>query len=230
MIFDPVYMLILLVAGGLSLLANLKVKSAFKRWKRVPTASGLTGAEVAREILRQSGVYDVQVERVGGFLSDHYDPSKKMLRLSPEVFDGSSVAAAGIAAHEVGHALQHAKGYWPLQMRTVLAPAAAAGSNLSTIAIMAGFFTGMLGLVKLGVALFALMVIFVVITLPVEFDASNRAKRLLPEMGLTQGNEGVGVAAVLNAAAMTYVAAAFAAVMQLFYWLWRAGLLGGRDD
>ena len=230
MIFDPVYLAILAVAGLFSLVTSMRVKSCFKKWDRIPTASGLTGAEVAREILRQSGIFDVQVERVSGFLSDHYDPSKKMLRLSPNVFDSRSVAAAGVAAHEVGHALQHAKGYWPLQMRTVLAPAAAAGSNLSTIMLMAGVFTGMLGLVKLGVLFFALMVLFVVITLPVEFDASNRAKQLLPELGLTQGNEGRGVAAVLDAAALTYVAAAVTAVLQLFYWLWRAGLLSGRDD
>ena len=230
MIFDPVYLAILAVAGLFSLVTSMRVKSCFKKWDRIPTASGLTGAEVAREILRQSGIFDVQVERVSGFLSDHYDPSTRTLRLSPGVYGGRSVAAAGVAAHEVGHALQHARGYWPLQVRTVMAPAAALGSNLSTVAILAGIFLGSLGLVKIGVLFFALMVAFVIITLPVEFDASNRAKRLLPEMGLVVGAQNQGVSAVLNAAAMTYVAGAVAAIGQLLYWLMASGMLGGSDE
>ena len=208
--------------------AQYRVRSAYAAASRVPAS--LSGAAAARYILDLAGCHDVEIEETQGTLSDHYDPSHCVLRLSQDVYHSHSAAAVGIAAHEAGHALQHAKGYWPLQMRTVLAPAAAAGSNLSTIMLMAGVFTGMLGLVKLGVLFFALMVLFVVITLPVEFDASNRAKQLLPELGLTQGNEGRGVAAVLDAAALTYVAAAVTAVLQLFYWLWRAGLLSGRDD
>ena len=230
MIFDPLYMLILVATGGLSMWASMKVKRAFKHYSQVPTRARMTGAQVAHEILKRSGVTDVTVERVGGVLSDHYDPRTKTLRLSPDVYDKSSVAAVGVAAHEVGHALQHAHDYFPLQVRSVLAPAAALGSNLSTFAIMGGFLLGSLGLVKLGVLAFSLMVLFVLITLPVEFDASNRAKRLLPELRLTTGPEGQGVGAVLDAAALTYVAGAVAAVSQLLYFLWISGLLGSRDD
>ena len=230
MLFDPVYMLILVATGALSMWASMKVKRTFRNFSQVPTRAGMTGAEVAREILRRSGVTDVKVEKVGGVLSDHYDPRDKTLRLSPDVYDKRSVAAVGVAAHEVGHALQHAHDYFPLQVRSVLAPAAALGSNLSTFAIMGGFLLGSLGLVKIGVLAFSLMVLFVLITLPVEFDASNRAKRLLPEMGLTTGIEGRGVSAVLDAAALTYVAGAVAAVSQLLYFLWISGLLGSRDD
>ena len=230
MIFDPVYIVILVVTSALSIGASATVKRTFRRWRQVPAASGMTGAEVAREILRRSGITDVTVERTDGMLSDHYDPGSRTLRLSPPVHDECTVAAAGIAAHEVGHALQHAKGYTPMHVRSVLAPAAALGSNISTFAIMGGFLMGSLGLVKLGVLAFALMVAFVLITLPVEFDASARAKRLLPEMGLATGPEGEGVSAILNAAALTYVAGAVAAVAQLLYFLWVSGLLGGRDD
>jgi Zn-dependent membrane protease YugP len=153
-----------------------------------------------------------------------------MLRLSSKVYAGRSVAAAGVAAHEVGHALQHARGYWPLGVRTKLAPSAALGSNISNLAIIGGLLIGSMGLVKIGVLFFSLMVLFVIITLPVEFDASARAKRLLPELGLVTGEQNAGVAAVLNAAALTYVAGAVAAIGQLMYWLSVSGMLGGRDD
>ncbi|MGM0574247.1 MAG: zinc metallopeptidase [Myxococcota bacterium] len=229
MIFDPVYLLIMLVTGGLGFWAQVKVKKAFRKWSRVGTARRMTGADVAREILRQSGIHDVRVERVGGFLSDHYDPTHKTLRLSPQVHDSTSVSAVGVAAHEVGHAIQHARAYWPMRVRSFLAPAAAFGSNISMIAILMGLFMGSMGLVKIGVLAFALMVAFVLITLPVEFDASNRAKRLLPQLGLTSGREGQGVSAVLNAAALTYVAGAVAAVAQLIYFLLISGLLGGDE-
>lgn len=133
MFFDPIYIVIMIATAGLGFFASFRVKSAFRKWSEVPSSSGMTGAEVARTILLRSGVHDVEVERVGGFLSDHYDPSHKKLRLSPEVYDGTSVAAAGVAAHEVGHALQHANKYWPLQVRSYLAPAAAFGGNVSMI-------------------------------------------------------------------------------------------------
>ncbi len=227
MIFDPLYLMILVGTAALSGLAAMKVRSSFHTWSRVPTRSGLTGAEIARQILRRSGIHDVTVARVGGALSDHYDPRSRTLRLSPDVYEGRSVAAAGVAAHEVGHAIQHAHAYWPLQVRSWLAPAAAFGSNISLVVIMGGLFFGSLGLVKLGVLFFALGVAFVMVTLPVEFDASSRAKKLLPQLGLTSGQEGQGVASVLNAAAMTYVAAAVAAVSQLLYYLFISGLLGG---
>ncbi len=229
MFFDPLYLLVILVTGGLSLFASLRVRAAFKRWKAVPSATGLTGAEVARGILRASGVHDVTVEPVGGLLSDHYDPRTRTLRLSPDVFHGRSVAAAGVAAHEVGHALQHARGYWPLQVRSFLAPAAALGSNLAMIVFVLGLAVGALGLAKLGVLLFGLMVAFTVVTLPVEFDASRRARALL-FAGRHGGRDADGVSAVLNAAALTYVAATIGAVMTLVYMLLRAGLLGGSRD
>ncbi len=219
MILDPLYMLLLVVTASIGFIASARVKRTFSKWDKVTNTSGKTGAEIAREILRRSNISSVTVEQVDGFLSDHYDPSKRVLRLSPKVYSGRSVAAAGVAAHEVGHALQHAYGYWPLGVRTKLAPAAALGSNLSNIAIIGGLLIGSMGLVKLGVLFFALMVAFVIITLPVEFDASKRAKRLLPEMGLVTGAQGEGVASVLNAAAMTYVAGAVAAVGQLLYFI-----------
>lgn len=227
--FDPVFLLLMLVTGGLGAWAQFKTKRAFNEWSRVATRSGMTGADVAREILRRSGIDDVRVEQVGGYLSDHYDPASHTLRLSSDVYGTSSVAAVGVAAHEVGHAIQHARAYWPLQVRSYLAPAASLGSNLSMVAIMLGALLGSFGLMKLGVLLFSLMVAFVLITLPVEFDASRRAKELLPAMGLTHGDEGRGVAAVLNAAAMTYVASAVAVVAQLLYFLFMSGLIGGDE-
>ena len=230
MIFDPLYMLLLVVTGVIGFASSARVKSTFAKWDKVTNTSGMTGAEIAREILRRSNITSVTVEQVDGFLSDHYDPSKRVLRLSSKVYSGRSVAAAGVAAHEVGHALQHAYGYWPLGVRTMLAPSAALGSNLSNLAILGGLLIGSMGLVKIGVLFFSLMVAFVIITLPVEFDASARAKRVLPEMGLVTGDQGAGVASVLNAAALTYVAGAVAAIGQLLYWLWVSGLLGGQDD
>jgi Zn-dependent membrane protease YugP len=230
MFFDPLYMLLLVVTGVIGFVASARVKTTFAKWDKVQNASGMTGAEIAREILRRSNISSVTVEQVDGFLSDHYDPTKRVLRLSSKVFSGRSVAAAGVAAHEVGHALQHARGYWPLGVRTKLAPSAALGSNISNVAIIGGMLIGSIGLVKIGVLFFSLMVLFVIITLPVEFDASARAKQLLPEMGLVSGPQNAGVASVLNAAALTYVAGAVAAVGQLLYWLWVSGLLGGRDD
>lgn len=230
MFFDPIYMLVVLVTGALGVWAQFRVKSSFRKWSQVATSRRMTGADVAREILRRSGIHDVEVERVSGFLSDHYDPTHRKLRLSPDVYDSHSVSAVGVAAHEVGHAIQHAHNYWPMQVRSFLAPAAAFGSNIAMFVIMAGFIFGALGLIKLGIIAFSLGVLFTLITLPVEFDASARAKQLLPQMGLTRGEEGAGVASVLNAAALTYVAGAVAAIAQLLYYLWIAGLLGNRDD
>ncbi len=224
MLFDPLYIVIMVATGALGFWASWRVKSSFAKWQQVPTQRGLTGAEIAREILRRSGVYDVAVEEVGGVLSDHYDPRSRTLRLSPDVYHGRSVSAAGVAAHEVGHALQHAAKYWPLQVRSYLAPAASFGGNVSMIVFALGLAVGAMGMAKLGVVLFAIMVAFTLVTLPVEFDASNRAKRLLPEMGVTRGGEGVGVAKVLNAAAMTYVAGAVSAIATLVYLVVRSGM------
>lgn len=230
MFFDPLYIAIMILTAALGFWASYRVKRTFAKWQQVRSFSGMRGVDVAQTILDRSGIRDVRVERIAGMLSDHYDPRSKTLRLSPDVYDGTSVSAAGVAAHEVGHALQHAKAYWPLQVRSYLAPAAAIGSNLSMVVFVIGAVVGAFGLVKIGIALFALMVLFTLITLPVEFDASRRAKQLLPELGLTRGSDATGVSAVLNAAAWTYVAAAVAAIAQLVYLIVRSGLLGRSDD
>jgi Zn-dependent membrane protease YugP len=227
MFFDPLYLMLLGPAMLLALWAQFKVKRAYKRYSEVPTARGVTGAEVAREILRANGIADVPIEVADGFLSDHYDPRSRTLRLSSGVYHGRSVAAAGIAAHEVGHAIQHARAYGPLVLRNTLAPVAMLGSNLAMILLMVGLFLKAMGLVYLGIIAFSAAVVFTLITLPVEFDASRRAKELLPQLGLVSSGERDGVASVLNAAALTYVAAAISAVLQLVYFLIRAGLLGG---
>lgn len=229
--FDPLYLLFIAPGFLLALGAQVWVKSAMKKYSRLRATSGLTGAQAATEILRRNGVGDVRVERVSGFLSDHYDPRKKVLRLSPDNYDGTSVAALGIAAHEAGHALQHRDRYAPLVLRQSLAPVAMFGSNISWLLLIIGFVLQSAMLVKIGVLLFAAAVVFTLVTLPVEFNASRRAKKLLPNLGFIRpGAETNGVAAVLNAAAMTYVAAAVTAIMQLLYFLLRSGLLGGGDD
>lgn len=227
--FDPVYLLFMVPALLIGLWAQLRVKSTVAKYLRVRTRGGMTGAAVAQAILRSEGIRDVRIEATHGFLSDHYDSRHKVLRLSPDNFSGGSVTAVGVAAHEVGHAIQHARAYKPLMFRQAVAPAAAIGSNMAWIFLILGFIIQSAGLVYFGIAAFSLAVLFALITLPVEFDASARARRVLADMGLVTSTEGQGVAKVLNAAAMTYVAAAVAAIAQLLYFLLRAGLLGGRD-
>ena len=230
MIFDPLYMLVMGLGLVLSLGAQAWVKSATSKWSRVPIGRGMTGADVAAAILRVRGIHNVTIEQVGGVLSDHYDPSTRTLRLSPANYSGRSVTAAGIAAHEVGHAVQHAEGYAPMALRQKMVPVANLGTNLGVWIVIAGMFTGIVGLAKLGVALFAGFVLFTLVTLPVEFDASFRARKALLETGIVSEHEARGVSAVLTAAAATYLAAAVSAILQLLYWAMRAGLLGGRDD
>jgi hypothetical protein len=227
---DPLYWVLMLPVMLLSLVASLRVKSAFKKYSQVRAAFGLTGAQVARRILDRNGLGDVEVVETHGFLSDHYDPIKKVVRLSPEVFRTPSLAAVGIAAHETGHAVQHSKSYAPLMLRNMMVPVASIGSNLSWVIIMIGFFVGALGLVKIGILLFSAVVVFQLLTLPVEFNASTRAKEMLAGYGLVSTGEMTGVNRVLSAAAMTYVAAAASAIVTLFYFLLRAGLIGGRDE
>jgi hypothetical protein len=222
MIFDPLYLVLLAPALLLSLWAQFKVKRAFSRYKKVPSSSGMTGARIAQEILSRNGLHEVKIEQTQGMLSDHYDPRHRVLRLSPDVYQGRSVAAAGIAAHECGHALQHQAAYAPLVLRQAMAPMAILGSNLSWILILAGLFLNLLGLMWVGIALFSVAVLFSVVTLPVEFDASRRAKEVLPQLGLVGNQDREGVSAVLNAAAMTYVAAAATAILQLLYFVLRA--------
>ncbi len=218
------YFLFALPALLLGLYAQYKVQSAFNKYSRVRTWRGITGAQAARYILDAFGLYDVRVEEVGGFLTDHYDPMHKVLRLSPQVARTPSIAAVGVAAHEAGHALQHAKGYWPLQIRTAVVPSVQVGSWLGPIIFMLGLFMRSTGLAWLGVILFSATVIFALITLPVEFDASARAKRLLVQQGILAPEELKGVNEVLNAAALTYVAAALQAISTLLYYIF---LLGG---
>ena len=227
---DPLYWIMMIPVLLLSLFASIKVKSTFSKYSRIASASGMTGAEVATQILRRNGLTNVSVTETRGFLSDHYDPLKKVVRLSPDVYRSNSISAIGVAAHETGHAIQHAKAYSPLVLRNTMVPVANIGSSLSWIIIIAGFIFGAMGLVKAGIVLFSVVVFFQLITLPVEFNASSRAKEMLASYGLISQTELVGVRKVLSAAAMTYVAAAASSVVTLLYFLIRAGLLGGRDD
>lgn len=209
---------LLIIAGIISMMAQAKVSTTFNKYSQVRSIKGLTGAEVAQKMLRNSGIYDVDVQRIGGMLTDHYNPVTKVLKLSPDVYDSSSISALGVAAHEAGHAIQHDTGYKALTMRSQLVPVANFGSKLS----MPLIFIGMLfnssmgnGLLMVGIAFFALSVLFTLVTLPVEFDASKRAVRLLVEDRFLDTNEVAGAKAVLDAAAMTYVAAAMVAIVQL---------------
>ncbi len=225
--FDPMY---LVFAGPpllLALYAQWKVKRAFNKYARVRTARGITGAQIARALLDSQGLSNVRVERVGGFLSDHYDPRGKVLRLSPQVHDTPSVAAAGVAAHEMGHALQDATGYAPLTLRTAMVPAVRFGSNLGPILFIVGLLMQFPTLAGVGLVFFAASVVFALVTLPVEFDASRRAKALLSNQGFVVQGEGEGVNKVLNAAALTYVAGALQAIATLAYY---AFILMGRRD
>ncbi len=230
MIFDPVYFLFLAPALLLSLWASMRVKSNFKKFSRVGTARGLTGAEAAAEILRREGISDVKIVSTRGMLSDHYNPITKTLALSEEVYGSRSISAVGVAAHEVGHAIQHSRGYAPLWVRSFLVPTANIGSSVGYIMMFLGLIIASQGLVLLGAALFSMVFLFQVVTLPVEFNASSRAKAILVNQGIINQNEKKGVDKVLNAAAMTYVAAAVSTLMTLLYFLLRAGLLGGRSD
>lgn len=238
--FDPVYMLI----GGfglvISLIATARVKSAFAKYSQVPSRYGYTAAEAAHVMLQRAGVHDVEIVPVEGALSDHYDPAHKTLALSEPVYNSRSVAALGIACHEAGHALQHAERYPALGIVSALWKPAAIGSNLGFLAVIIG--AGMMAaagaagatfgawIATAGVALFGCTLLYQLVTLPVEFDASNRAKRHIVEAGIIAPDEIDGVNRVLNAAAMTYVAAAITVALQFAYLLVRSGLLGSRDD
>ncbi|MBM76165.1 MAG: peptidase [Proteobacteria bacterium] len=231
MFFDPLYILVMIVGGVLSGGAALWVKSSTSKWEKVPIGRGMTGKMVAEAILRTKGIRGVTIEEVPGRLSDHYDPRNKTLRLSPANYRGRSVTAAGIAAHEVGHAIQHAEGYAPMKLRQDLVPIANIGSSLGIYMVMFGAFLGISGLAKLGVFIFAGFVLFTLVTLPVEIDASLRARKALIAGKIVSGKEAQGVQEILTAAAATYLAAAVTAILQLLYWALRAGLIGGsRDD
>ncbi len=229
MIFDPLYLLFAAPGVLLSLWASYRTKSAFNKYSRVGAASGMTGAQAAHRLLAYAGITDVEIVATRGMLSDHYNPMSKKLALSEPVYGSSSLAAIGVACHEAGHAIQHARGYAPLKMRSALVPVAGIGSQAGLwIAILGAFFSTWVSLV--GVALFGLFVLFQLITLPVEFDATARAKKLALEQGLVMQQEQAGMSKVLDAAALTYVAAAASAIMTLLYLLLRAGLLGGNRN
>lgn len=228
MYFDPLFLLFALPGLLLGFYAQSRVKSNFNKYSKVRTLRNVTGAEVARQLLDAQGLYDVAVEETQGFLSDHYDPRSKVLRLSPGVYRTPSVAAAGVAAHEMGHALQDAGGYFPLQIRSALVPAAQFGSSFAPWLFMGGLLLNFSGLAWVGVIMFAAAVLFTLITLPVEFDASARAKKLLVSNGVLVGDEIQGVNKVLDSAAWTYVAAAVSAIGTLLYYVLL--LTGGRRD
>jgi Zn-dependent membrane protease YugP len=234
MFIDPLYLILAAPGLLLGLWAQWRVRHTFTRYSQVGTSRGLSGAEVAAEILRTKGISNVRIEPVEGWLSDHYDPRHQTLRLSPDVYHGRTVAAAGVAAHEVGHAIQHAEQYAFLGMRSALVPAMTFASPFAVPIILVGFVLSSLAgggigqLVMLfGLALFAVVVLFQLITLPVEFDASRRALAAIETGGILRGAEHDGARDVLRAAAWTYVAAAVSAVLTLLYFLLRSGLLGG---
>jgi Zn-dependent membrane protease YugP len=215
--YDPTYILVI-IGLVISLAASARVRLTFNKYSRVRSISGLTGAEAAERILARSGIYDVKIERAGGMLSDHYDPRKKVLRLSDSVYGQNSVAAVGVAAHECGHALQHHEHYAPLMLRSTLVPVASFGSFIAWPLILIGLLIGSTNsqfLIDLGIILFSAAVLLQLITLPVEFNASRRAVARLGETGILYGEEIDHTKKVLNAAALTYVAAAAASILQL---------------
>ncbi|GAP10641.1 predicted Zn-dependent protease [Bellilinea caldifistulae] len=223
------YILFSLPALILGFWAQIRVQSAFNKYSRVRTYAGLSGAQIARRMLDSVGLSNVRVEQSHGFLSDHYDPRAKVLRLSPQVYQSNSVAAAGVAAHEAGHAIQDASGYAMLQLRTALVPGVQLGSWLGPIIFIIGFFlspTIGTSIAWLGIGLFALAAVFALVTLPVEFDASRRAKAWLSTSGAIYNEEIRGVNSVLDAAALTYVAAAVQAISTILYYVF---LLTGRN-
>ena len=231
------YIVVMVLAMGLSGLASLWVKSAFAKYSQVQARNGMTGAQIARAILSWNNIDDVEVEETPGKLSDHYDPRAKRLRLSSDNYHGRSVAALGIAAHEVGHAIQHAESYAWLGFRSAIVPLLGVSSKFSWLLIMGGFMLGAatqsgLGFYAAlaGVAMFGVTTAFTIVTLPVEFDASNRAMAALEGGQILQGEELSGARAVLRAAASTYLAAAIGSALQLLYWLWRLGIIGGRRN
>lgn len=217
MYFDPTYILVI-IGMVFSLAAQAGVKSTFSKYSKIGNMRGITGAEAAERVLRGAGIFDVRIEHIAGNLTDHYDPKNKVLRLSDTVYGSSSVAAVGVAAHECGHAIQHAKDYAPLKLRSLLVPVANFGAKIAWPLILIGLlFTSRSSMlfIEIGIIAFLAAVLFHLVTLPVEFNASNRAIRVIADTGMMQGEEIKGAKKVLNAAAMTYVASAATAVLQL---------------
>lgn len=228
MVFDPMYLLFILPGLALSLWASFRTKSAFNKYSKIRSARGMTGAQAAKLLLDGAGIHDVGIKVSHGLLSDHYNPVNKTLNLSEEVYGSTSVAAIGVACHEAGHAIQHAVHYKPMWLRSALVPTANIGSSIGYFVMLMGLMFASTNMVLAGAVLFSMVLLFQVVTLPVEFDASNRAKRLVLEQGIVTSQERQGIDKVLNAAALTYIAAAVSTLLTLLYFLMRAGLLGGR--
>ncbi|GMU66829.1 MAG: membrane protein [Acidobacteriota bacterium] len=228
--FDPMYFLFLAPALVLSLWASFRTKSAFNKYSKVRVATGMTGAQAAQRLLDSAGIRDVKIVPHQGMLTDHYNPITKTLALSEQVFGAPSIAAVGVACHEAGHAIQHATKYAPLWLRSTLVPTANIGSTVGYLVMTFGLIMGSMKMFLVGVVLFSMVLLFQLVTLPVEFDASARAKKLAVAHGIVLEHEREGMNRVLNAAALTYVAAAISTLLTLLYFLFRAGLLGGRRD
>lgn len=223
MYLNYTYFLFIIPGLLLSLWAQFKVKSTFSKYNRYPTRQGITGAQAARTILDMNGLYDVAVERVSGNLTDHFDPKTKVVRLSDATYGNATAGAVGVAAHECGHAIQYSVGYVPIRIRTSIVPVCNIGSSLSIPLIFLGFILSFSSLVYLGIALFSLVVLFQLVTLPVEFNASSRAIKTLDASNMVTADESKGVRKVLSAAALTYVAALLTSILQLLYYLTLAG-------
>lgn len=214
MFWDTTYILVL-IGAVLCAMASMNVSSTYSKFRNIANAKRMTSQEVAEYILHQAGIYDVRIERIKGNLTDHYSPNEKVLRLSDSVYNSNSVAAIGVAAHECGHAIQHKVGYYPLKLRSLSVPLANIGSTLSWPIIVLGLVLGFTGLAQVGVVLFVFVVLFQLVTLPVEFNASHRALKVLKDSRLLVGGELDGAKKVLMAAALTYVAALFSSILQL---------------
>lgn len=229
-LFDPMYFVFALPALLLALYAQFKVRSTYNKYAQVANSTGMTGAEVARRLLDAAGLYNLPVERTSGELTDHYDPGAKVLRLSDSNYASASVAAIGVTAHEVGHAIQDATAYQPMRLRTGLVPVAGIGSNLGYVLFILGFFLQMTGLAALGLILFSGAAVFAAVTLPVEFNASNRAMQLLADNGLVTDQDASMARKVLDAAALTYVAGLAQAISQVLYYAFLLSGMRRNDD
>ncbi len=227
--FDPMYFVFLAPGLALSLYATWKTKSTFSKYSKIGSQKRMTGAQAAALMLQRSGIDNIKIEHTGGWLSDHYDPRKKVLRLSNDVYSSHSLSAIGVACHEAGHAMQDANGYAMLNLRSALVPVTNFSSIFSYIVMIGGFLLQFRGLILVGVCLFSVGVVFTLVTLPVEWDASRRAKIAIDEVGMLSPEESRHASKVLNAAFLTYLAAAITSLLTLLYYLFRLGILGGDE-
>ncbi len=228
--FDPLYLVFMIPGLILTLWAQAKLRSSFSKYRQIPNSRGLTGAQAAQEVMRAAGVYDVGIEPIAGELTDHFDPRDKVLRLSEPIYSGRSIAAMAVAAHEAGHAVQQATNYAPMTVRQNLVPVANIGSNIGLYAVIFGVILGVTGLAWIGLLLFASMTLFQLVTLPVEYNASARARELLERAGLISRDEYGEVRSMLNAAALTYVAGFAASLLTLLYYLMLVSGMSRREE